>query len=198
MTDATRAPRTVWQRLIDGQHRRQQRFADRTAHRLPGWRTRRRRRLVVQVTAAGLVLMLVGTGLSTTGLSTTTAVLFAVTWVGGTLVALGGWFVLRVLTSNVADLPTAMLDEREADQRAAVRSVALQVTLWAALVPMLLLIHGSSVDEPSRLGYQAGLLLAVTILLGGFTPAALLAWDAPDPDPEDLDDGVDEMTEEAR
>lgn len=192
MTDAVRAPRTGWQRLLDGQHRRQQRFAERTAHRLPGWRTRRRRRSVVGVTAAGLVLMLLGTGVSATGLSSTsTAVLFTVTWVGGTQLGLVGRFVLRVLTSNVADLPVVLLDEREADQRAAARSVALQVTLWAALVPMSLLIFGSSVDEPSLVGYPAGLLLAVVIVLGGFTPAALLAWDAPDPDPEDLADHTD-------
>lgn len=195
MTRTTHPPRTLWQRVLERQHRRQQRFAERTAHRLPTWRTRRHRRAAVRVAVAGLVLMLVGAAVSATGLpNPSTAVLFLVTWGGGTLVAVAAWFVLRVLTSNVADLPTTMLDEREADQRAAVRSVALQVTLWAALAPLFLLIFGSRVDEPSRVAYPAGLLLAVVIVLGGFVPAALLAWDAPDPDPLDTTTATTEDT----
>ncbi len=180
-----------WGRLLQAQHRRQQRFAERTAHRLPGWRTRGRRRTVVRVVVAALVLMLVGVGLSATGLTTPpVAIAFAVAWLGGTVITVAGCFILRVLTSNVADLPADFLDEREALQRASVRSVALTFILWAALVPTFLLVFGSQLGEPSVVAYPAGLLLATIIIGGGFLPAMLLAWDAPDPDPDDtaLDD----------
>ncbi|MEO6880927.1 MAG: hypothetical protein ABI181_08260 [Mycobacteriaceae bacterium] len=179
-----------WGRLLQTQHRRQQRFAERTAHRLPGWRNRARRRAVVRVSVAALALMLVGVGLAATGLDHRgTAIAFAVAWLGGTVGVVAGWFVLRVLTSNVADLPADFLDEREALQRASARSVALTFILWAALVPTFLLVFGSQLGEASAVAYPAGLLLATVIIAGGFLPAMLLAWDAPDPDPEDTEPG---------
>lgn len=114
---------TLWQRLLAVEHRRQQRFAERTAHRLAGWRTRARRRAAVGVGVAALALVFFGVGLAVTGLKTSgVAIAFAVVWLGGTVAAVAGWFILRVLTSNVADLPEDFLDEREALQRATVRS----------------------------------------------------------------------------
>lgn len=177
----------AWQRVVAAQHHRQALFAERTATRLPGWRTRVRRHLVVRATVVGLLLMLVGAVVSFVGVHRAPW-LFLATWVGGTLLALGGWFVLRVLTSNVAELPVGMLDEREADQRNAARTVGFGVTLWTALVPLALLLVGTSADEPSTLGFPAALLLTLAILLGGLTPTLLLAWSAPDPDPADTDE----------
>jgi len=42
---------------------------------------------------------------------------------GDTVAAVAGWCILRMLTSNVADLPEDFLDEREALQRATERSL---------------------------------------------------------------------------
>lgn len=178
----------VWRRLLQAQHRRQHRFAERTAHRLPGWRTRARRRAVVRASVAALALMLVGVAIAATGLENRgTAIAFTIVWLGGTVGVVAGWFILRVLTSNVADTPQDYLDEREALQRATVRSTALSFTLWAGLVPTFLLVFGSQAGEPSSIAYPAGLLMATVIIGGGFLPAVLLAWDAPDPDPADSD-----------
>lgn len=186
----------TWQRIVAAQNRRQLRFAERTEHQLPGWRTTARRRLAIGITVAGLGLMLLGVVVALVGVIRA-PLLFLVVWIGGTVLALGGWYVLRVLTSNVTELPTTMLDEHEADQRDAARSVGFQVMTWATLAPLLLLLVGTSADDPSTLGFPAALLLTVSLLLGGLTPTLLLAWSAHDPEPDDgyqTDDVADDRT----
>ncbi len=181
-------PGASWREdLLARHHRRQHAFDERSAAWLPGWRTRRRRRGVVVVMGAGFVLVLVAAAVAFTGLPTPVlGIIFTGGWVGGTLLVVAAWSLLRILTGNVTERTDSMLDEREIAQVGRARSVGLQVAVTSSLVPMLLLILGSRAGESSTLGFPAGCLLAVSILLGGFTPSVYLAWHAPDLDAEDF------------
>ena len=128
--------------LIDRYHNnRTRRFLkhERTyANALPGWRTQRRRRVLVL------------------GLSFTFAFMFAVSllcafgirwapllWLPACLLFFQLWIVLQIVSSRRGDAPQAALDEYEVQQRNTARSIGLTVTQNLMLIPIGYLIIGS-------------------------------------------------------
>ena len=180
---------TLLGRLQESSDRRRVRRAERTAGYLPGWRTRRTRRRLCLTLVGGLVAMLAGAlltlvvgDLEPRGV----AVAFAVLWIGGVVVALGCWTVLQILTGYVGELPTGVLDEREAAARNAARAQGFQLGVVSALVPMLYLLLTSSPGDPSTSAYPGALLVAVAVFVGSFSPTAIVAWRQVDDEPDEI------------
>lgn len=170
-----------WVAMAERHRRRQLHFAERTAGWLPSWRTRQRRQLVVAFFGAVLLVALVAAVLPVLGLGNLAG------WTGlgyplAVLVALGIWFVLRVVTSHVADLSRHVLDEREVALRQMSRAAGFVVTLWLAFVVLVYLIVLTGVDRSPDADavLTAQLLLSFTVFTGACTPTVVLAWSLPD------------------
>ena len=191
-TDLTALPRGVKSQvpesnLIDRyQAHRTRRFLQNEEtfrHWLPNWRTRRRRRVLVVALAV----------LFTTMVAVSTACLFnplfAVAWPVLTLLFLPTWSSLQIVSGRQGDAPRQALDEWEIQQRNDARSVGLSVTQTLVFIVAIFLIFTSSVQwNVERLPYTGGLLALTAMLIGACTPAMILAWTNPDPDPIDSEE----------
>ena len=152
-------------------------------HWLPNWRTRRRRRVLVVALAV----------LFTTMVAVSTACLFnplfAVAWPVLTLLFLPTWSSLQIVSGRQGDAPRQALDEWEIQQRNDARSVGLSVTQTLVFIVAIFLIFTSSVQwNVERLPYTGGLLALTAMLIGACTPAMILSWINPDPDPIDSEE----------
>ncbi|MDJ0393857.1 hypothetical protein QMK17_10995 [Rhodococcus sp. G-MC3] len=152
----------------------------RTRNWLPNWRNRRRRRILVLALAATFVALLIIAILS----------LFwdwaPVLWVPATVLFIGTWSTLQIVSGRQSDAPMGALDEWEIQQRNEARSIGLTITSSAVLVAVMALILLSNGIDSEELAYAGGLWTLVALLFGGCSPAMILAWITPDPDPEDL------------
>ncbi len=91
----------------------------------------------------------------------------------------------RVRTAG--DAPRDALDEWEIQQRNSARSIGLTVTQLLTLLPAMYLIFVGALDvDHSNVPYAAGLLVVTALMVGGCTPAMILGWTRPDPEPDDL------------
>ncbi|WP_072805320.1 hypothetical protein [Rhodococcoides yunnanense] len=162
---------------------RTRRFLDndaKTRHWLPRWRTQHRRRILcvgVVVTLAALLVISILTLFSWWA---------PILWVPATVSFLVLWTMLQTVSGRHSDAPVGALDEWEVQQRNEARSIGLTVTQGLTLTAVVALIVLSSAVDNDRLAYAGGLWTLVALLTGICTPAFVLAWITPDPDPEDL------------
>lgn len=182
MTTSTDSSGTLLDRYRAHRLRRWLVHEQRMSGMLPGWRTRARRRaLVVGVTVslAGLFVAGVLCAFDLKG-----AALFTLPLV---LVFLPAWTMLRIASHGQDHAPSATLDELEIAQRDTARSIGLAVTQALCLPPMLYLVwSGALMPEADAFhtAYAGGTMLVATLLAGGCAPAMILAWNKPDPEPE--------------
>jgi hypothetical protein len=152
-----------------------------TAGWLPGWRNRRRRRILAAAVAVLIGLMFV------TAVASYFTQWAALVWLPVTLAFLPTWTTLQIVSGRQSDAPRHALDEREIAERNSARSIGLSVAQGLLLFPIFTLLWGASIDsiDHSALAYSAGGFALASILLSGCLPAMLLAWTRPDDDPED-------------
>lgn len=148
---------------------------------LPNWRTRRRRRILVVALCVMLVYML-AVGVVCHFNMTIGPIL----WLPAIFLFLPLWTILQIVSSRRGDAPRDVLDEWELQQRDSARSIGLTVTQTLAVIPMMyLVIAGSAGAEGANYLYAGGLFVITTLLVGGCTPAMILGWSTPDPEPDD-------------
>lgn len=152
-------------------------------HWLPKWRTRRRRRVLV--TALGVVFTAMIVLAVAFLFNTTVAPLL---WVPLTFIFLPLWTSVQVVSGRQGDAPRDALDEWEIQQRNSARSIALTVTQTLIFIVAIFLIFTSTVGwNVERLAYSGGGMAITAMLIGACTPAMIIAWTQPDPEPGDTD-----------
>jgi hypothetical protein len=149
---------------------------------LPGWRSQRRRRALVVTLAVTFAAMF--------GVSITCAagVWWApLLWLPACLVFFPAWVMLQIVVGRQGDAPSDALDEMEIQQRNAARSVGLSLTQALVMIPVAYLIVGAVITggTDEAMAYAGGLMTLTMLLVGGCTPAVILGWTRPDPDPLD-------------
>lgn len=150
---------------------------------LPSWRSRRRRRILVATLAVIFVLMFV-VGL----VCLTNMRIGPPLWLPAGVLFMVVWTILQIVSGRQGDAPRDALDEWEIAQRDSARSIGLTVTQFLAFLPATFLVVAGTADlaiERSNLAYAAGILVLTALIVGGCTPAMILAWTRPDPDPDD-------------
>jgi MFS family permease len=182
MTGSTHHTATLIDRYRDHRTRR---FLDqerRWAQRLPGWRTRSRRRALVVGLALTFVAMF----------AVSIACAFGVDWapllwIPACLVFFPLWLTLQIVSGRRGDAPQGALDEYEIAQRDSARSIGLIATQYLMLVPIFYLIFGAVLTDGTdeNMAYAGGLMAVTMLLVGGCMPAMILGWTRPDPLPED-------------
>ena len=155
------------------------------ARALPGWRTRSRRRALVTGLAATFAFMF--------GVSIVCAVGITwapLLWLPACLLFFPLWITLQVVSGRQGDAPSATLDEFEMQQRNSARSIGLTVTQNLMMIPVCYLIFGAVITDgaDSDMAYAGGLMTLTVLLIGGCTPAMILGWNRPDPEPDDVID----------
>jgi hypothetical protein len=147
------------------------------ASSLPGWRTQRRRRLLVSVLAASLALMVVTSVLCAIGFRQA-----ALLWLPACALFFPVWIVLQIVIGRQSDAPTATLDEYEVAQRNSARSIGLTVIQSLMLAPIFFLIIVSThlTDADARtirdLSYAGALMALAVLMIGSCLPAMILGW----------------------
>lgn len=152
------------------------------ANSLPGWRTRSRRRLLVGTLAATLAFMAV------VGVACAFGVQWApLLWLPACLAFLPLWIALQIVSGRRGDAPEGVLDEFEIAQRNSARSIGLTITQNLVLLVAFYLIFGSVITggADQNMAYAGGLMVLTALLAGGCSPAMILGWSRPDPEPED-------------
>jgi hypothetical protein len=150
---------------------------------LPKWRTRRRRRLLV--IALGVVFAAMTVSAVAFLFNTTVAPLL---WIPLTFVFVPLWTSVQVVSGRQGDAPRDALDEWEIQQRNSARSIALTVTQTLVFIVAIFLIFTTTVGwNVERLAYSGGGMAITAMLIGACTPAMILAWTQPDPEPGDMD-----------
>ncbi|MBF6068615.1 hypothetical protein IU443_11880 [Nocardia farcinica] len=152
-----------------------------TGRWLPGWRTRTRRRaLVIALAVEFAALIAIG------AICLASMTIGPLLWLVACVLFLPTWTILQVVSSRQSDAPRDALDEREIAERDSARSIGLTITQTLAMLPAFVLIVASSLNETNPgFGYACGLWIVTALLIGGCSPAMILAWNRPDPDPED-------------
>ncbi|KAA0021184.1 hypothetical protein [Antrihabitans cavernicola] len=147
--------------------------------KLQGWRTQRRRRILVLAVAGTLAFAFAVSVVCAFGVGWAPLL-----WIVATVAFIPSWTMLQIASGRQGDAPTGTLDEWEVQQRNSARSIGLTVTQGLAFVPACYLIFGAvitrGVDE--NMSYAGGLMVLATLLVGGCTPAMILGWTRPDPD----------------
>lgn len=148
---------------------------------LPNWRTQRRRRILVVGLAVAFTFM-IAVGVVSHFDMTVGPLL----WTPAMLAFFPFWTILQIVSGRRGDAPRDVLDEWELQRRDSARSIGLTVTQTITLIPIFYLIIAGSVGaESANYPYAGGLLILTTILIGGCTPAMILGWTTPDPEPDD-------------
>jgi hypothetical protein len=175
----TQSERTLIDRYQD-YRTRQFRKRERTyANLLPGWRTQRRRRLLVVVLAVTFASMFAVSVLCAFGIQWAPLL-----WLPACAVFFPAWVVLQIVSGRQGDAPEAALDEYEVQQRNSARSIGLAVTQYLMLVPAFYLVFGATLTEGTEtdMAYAGGLMVLAVLVFGGCLPAMILGWIRPDPE----------------
>nr|WP_296768284.1 hypothetical protein [Rhodococcus sp. (in: high G+C Gram-positive bacteria)] len=151
-----------------------------TRRRLPNWRSQRRRRILAVATLCILFALLV------ISISSLFLEWLPILWLPATLAFLVTWTMLQTVAGRQSDAPVGALDEWEIQQRNEARSIGLSITQGLVMVAVIALIFASTFYENDRLAYAGGAWTLIALILGMCSPAIILAWITPDPDPEDL------------
>ena len=149
------------------------------ANSLPGWRTQRRRRVLVVTLALTFLFMFAVSVLCAFGIEWAPLL-----WFPACLVFFPAWTVLQLVSGRQGDAPQAALDEYEVQQRNSARSIGLTATQYLMLVPIFYLIFGATLTEgtDTDMAYAGGLMALTVLLVGGCLPAMILGWVRPDAD----------------
>lgn len=150
---------------------------------LPKWRTRSRRHTLVVglgITYGFMVLV---------GVLCHADVRWApLLWLPACLLFFPLWFAVQIVSGRQGDAPAGTLDEWEIEQRNEARSVGFSVTQHLVLAAVCYTVFSSVLAQPdgnAAWHYASGLFTLVALLVGGTTPAMILAWTRPDPEAED-------------
>jgi len=151
------------------------------AEGLPGWRTQRRRRLLVTLLTATFAFMAVVSLLCALGVDWAPLL-----WLPACVVYFPLLWVLQLVSGRRGDAAASELDEFEIAQRNSARSAGLAVTQLLMLVPIFYLIFGAVITDGADpdMAYAGGLMALTVLLIGGTTPAMILGWTRPDPERE--------------
>jgi hypothetical protein len=174
----TQAETTLLDRYEGYRTRRFLKHERRYANSLSGWRSQRRRRLLVIGLVATFAFMFA------VGVVCAFGVEWApLLWLPACVAFFPIWIVLQIVSGRRGDAPTAALDEYEVAQRNSARSVGLTVTQYLMLVPIFYLTFGSvmTAGADTDMAYAGGLMAVTVLLIGGCTPAMVLGWSRIDP-----------------
>ncbi|MEJ5927636.1 hypothetical protein WG915_03270 [Corynebacterium sp. H128] len=151
---------------------------------LRGWRTQKRRRLLV----SGFLVLAALTAISALLIPASPKYLLAIVSGFGALAIL--WTIIRITIDSEDMAPLAALDEYQFARLEAYRAFAFKLYGFFASLIAFILIFGSMMWDsiaadswsPTRVGVSLGyLLLLVTLTVGGY-PALALAWNKSDED----------------
>ncbi|MCV7284542.1 hypothetical protein H7J87_04295 [Mycolicibacterium wolinskyi] len=179
----TQADPTLLDRYQDYRTRRFLKHERTYANSLPGWRNKRRRRILVGWLAATFAFMFAVAVLCAFGVKWAPLL-----WLPACLAFFPGWTALQIVSGRRGDAPQAALDEYEIAQRNSARSIGLTVTQNLMLIPIAYLIFGAVITGGADvdMAYAGGLMALTVLLVGGCTPAMILGWTRTDPDLENL------------
>ncbi|WP_410600250.1 hypothetical protein [Amycolatopsis sp. lyj-90] len=166
-----------WERQLE----RLEEVERKRALRLPGWRTRKRRRTLSVLVVAGDLLLISGAVF----FKTAPDLVFLVGWFGGSLLAGGAHYLLRILTGKMSGGFSTRLDEREREWRHRATFVSYQVLVALMVVAVFYALIVSGTEDGGGRGAMMGAALLVT---GTTLAAVILGWSLPDDDPEDFQD----------
>ena len=147
------------------------------ANALPGWRTQRRRRLLVVGLGLALALMVCVSVLCAFGFRQA-----ALLWIPACLVFFPLWIVLQIVLGRQGDAPPGTLDEFELQQRNSARSIGLTVMQNLMLLPIFYLIIMSTsmtnvdADTALDMAYAGALMALAALMIGSCLPAMILGW----------------------
>ncbi|EME54467.1 hypothetical protein [Amycolatopsis decaplanina] len=168
---------TYWER----QQERWDELERKRALRLPSWRTKKRRRTLSVFVMAGDLVLITGAAL----FHTAPAVAFFVCWFGGSIVAGGAHYLLRILTGKMSNGFSMRLDEREREWRHRATFISYQVLVALMLVAVFYGLIVSGTEDGGARGAMMGCALLVT---GTTLSGVILGWSLPDDDPEDFEE----------
>lgn len=179
----TQADPTLLDRYQDYRIQRFLKHERRYANSLPGWRNKRRRRILVGWLAATFAFMFAVAVLCAFGVNWAPLL-----WLPACLAFFPAWIALQIVSGRRGDAPQAALDEYEIAQRNSARSIGLTVTQNLMLIPIAYLIFGAVITRGADvdMAYAGGLMALTVLLVGGCTPAMILGWTRTDPDLENL------------
>ena len=149
------------------------------ANSLPGWRTQRRRRMLVVGLALTFAFMFVVSVLCAFGVGRAPLL-----WLAACALFFPMWVMLQIVSGRQGDAPLGTLDEYELAQRNSARSIGLTITQYLMLVPIFYLIFGAVLTDgaDTDMAYAGGLMAIAVLLIGGCSPAMILGWTRPDAD----------------
>jgi hypothetical protein len=149
------------------------------ANALPGWRTQRRRRILVLGLSFAFVFMFAVSLLCAFGIRWAPLL-----WLPACLLYFPLWITLQLVSGRQGDAPEAALDEYEVQQRNTARSIGLTVTQTLMLIPGGYLIFGAVLTggADTDMAYAGGLMVLTVLSIGACMPAMILGWTRPDPD----------------
>ena len=182
MTRPTQSDENVFTRYEAYRTRRFLQNESKYANSLVGWRSRRRRRLLVVGLGATFAFMFA------VGVVCAFGVTWApLLWIPACALFFPMWIALQIVSGRRGDAPAGALDEYEIAQRNSARSVGLTVTQYLMLVPIFYLIFGAVITggTDTDMAYAGGLMAVTMLLVGGCTPTLMLAWTRTDPVAED-------------
>jgi MFS family permease len=168
-----------WERRLDKMDERELRHS----RRLPGWRTRRHRRVLTAALVVADLALIVGASIFTTGSDW----LFGTLWLGSILVGGGTFVLLRILTGRMSGGFSRLLDEREREWRHRVTYVGFQILSYLMIVAM---IYGLVVAGTEDGGFRGVMMMSALLVTGTTIPTIVLGWSLPDDDPEDFEEGM--------
>ncbi len=168
-----------WERRLDEMDERELRHS----RRLPGWRTRRRRRALTAVLALADLGLIVGASLFATGSDW----LFGSFWISSVLLGGGVFVLLRILTGRMSGGFSRLLDEREREWRHRVTYAGFQILTCLMIVAM---IYGLVVADTQDGGFRGVMMTSALLVTGTTIPTIVLGWSLPDDDPEDFEEGM--------
>lgn len=171
---------SILDRYQDYRVRRYLTYQQRYAQSLPSWRTRPRRRALVSALAFSLVML---------GFSSV-FILFGPEWAPLVWVPFGlmmcvTWAMVQRVSGKRSDAPADALDEWDLERRNNARSIGFALTQGFVMIPAFVLIWGTNITDDPRLALGGGFLVVSGLVAGICTPGMILAWTAPDDDPED-------------
>jgi hypothetical protein len=171
-----------WEHYLDKLESRER---DR-ARRLPGWRTRSRRRTLALGMIGGNLLLLIAAAIA----RLETIWVFLVLWCAGFLVWFTFWSLLRVVSGKMNSAFLSLLDEREQQWRHRVTYIGFQAVVYLVLVAML---YTLAISRQPDGAFRGAVMLAALLVLGTSAPTVVLGWTLPDDDPEDFIEGGDRL-----
>ena len=172
------------------QARRERKYFERCeqmAGWFPGLRNRSaRRRLVVAYLTMIALMLVAGIMLAVALLGDGGSSFWGLPWILFTVLLIGTWTTLVIVTDNLDGAPASALDEYERERVEGLRSLAYQCFTWFGMFFSLGLVFfgtwlgqarpGWAADVPYLLGL--GFLIPFLVILS--LPTAIIAWTMPD------------------